>query len=532
MKKIFCSILITIIALNCFSFACLGNSFSSGTIAHAESFETEKGVQVEIAPFLYKSTLYQMEFPSHLSYAIKEKSDVGDYTISRELNDLSYTFVFPAGTTEIECKVSLNGETDWRGFFINDKESPSYWEKDEDGNIDYSQPLTFSRIEEIAEQDEYGVLYRDFLKDTDVGGFRDYNKIYWKLTYVCNGETFTDNFDIKLYDYDKAEKQTLKTVNFNVAGLPFGYLYGENVIANQKAAAVYLSQNCFDIVAVQEDFGYHKYLVENMSSFKYSTNHSGGVPGGDGLNIFTKNMPVYNETRVTWNEASGILSDGSDELTPKGFVYTVIDAGNGIYVDFYNIHADAYGGDGSKAARTSQYKQLAEFIKARSAENDRPVIVTGDFNNHMHTHEDDGALYKTLYIECGLKDAWIEYHNDGDYFDLYKWHISGLPAWGNWDSVERFMYKSGGGVDVVVSDFRYVEVRDDTGKVISDHSSAECDFTFIKTTDFVENTQKFQINNVSQDTFFNRIKWIFKDLIMILSDLYNFPELLKEFIQH
>ena len=151
MKKIFCSILITIIALNCFSFACLGNSFSSGTIAHAESFETEKGVQVEIAPFLYKSTLYQMEFPSHLSYAIKEKSDVGDYTISRELNDLSYTFVFPAGTTEIECKVSLNGETDWRGFFINDKESPSYWEKDEDGNIDYSQPLTLSIVQRLLE---------------------------------------------------------------------------------------------------------------------------------------------------------------------------------------------------------------------------------------------------------------------------------------------------------------------------------------------------------------------------------------------
>ena len=369
------------------------------------------------------------------------------------------------------------------------------------------------------------------MKDTGVGGFRDYNKIYWKLTYVCHGETFTDYFDIKLYDYDKSEKQTLKTVNFNVAGLPFGYLSGENVIANQKAAAEYLSQNDFDIVAVQEDFGYHKHLVENMSSFKYSTNHSGGIPGGDGLNIFTKNMPVYNETRVSWNEASGILSDGSDELTPKGFVYTVIDVGNGIYVDFYNLHADAYGGDGSKAARTSQYKQLAEFIKARSAENDRPVIVTGDFNNHMHTHEDDGALYKTLYVECGLKDAWIEYHNDGDYFNLYKWHITGLPAWGNWDSVERFMYKSGGGVDVVVSDFRYVEVRDDTGKVISDHSSAECDFTFIKTTDFVENTQKFQINNVSPDTFFNRIKWIFKDLVMILSDLYNFPELLKEFIQ-
>ena len=521
MKKIFCFMLTAIIALSVFRFAGLSG-------AYAESFETENGVQVEMAPFLYKSALYQMEFPSHASYEIKEKSDEGDYAISRELNDLSYTFVFPAGTTEIECLVSLNGETDWRGFNVNYRENPSYWAKDENGNVDLNQPLTFKRDDITAERDEYGVLYRDFLRGQGVEGFKNYDRIYWKLNYVCGGKAFTECFDIKLYDYDNAEKQTVKTVNFNVAGLPFAVLSGENVSENQKAAGRYLSENGFDIVAVQEDFGYHRHLVGSMSGFNYMTNHTGGIPGGDGLNIFTKNMPVYNETRVTWNEASGILSDGSDELTPKGFVYSVIDVGNGIYVDFYNLHADAYGGEGSIAARTSQYKQLAEFIKARSAENDRPVIVTGDFNNYMHTHEDDGALYKTLYLQCGLKDAWIEYHNGGDYFNMHEWHATGLPAWGNWDSVERFMYKSGGGVDVAVSGFRYVEVTDDNGKIISDHASAECDFTFVKTADFVENTQELQPAEDSENGFIRLIKWIFKDLILVFSDIGNLPELLKE----
>lgn len=524
MKKTLCLILTTIIALSCF---CL--PFSSGIIAAAKSFETENGVQVEIAPFLYKSTLYQMDYPSHQSYEIKELSAVGDYALSRELNDLSYTFVFPAGTTKIECQLSLNGETDWRGFNINAEENPSYWEKDENGNVDLSKPLTFRRSEITAERDEYGVLYRDYLKDKNIGGFRDFDKIYWKLRYVCNGDTFTEYFDIKLYDYDNAEKHTVKAVNFNVAGLPFGYFLGENVIANQKIVGKYLSENGFDIVAVQEDFGFHKKLLKNLSGFNYMTNHTGGIPGGDGLNVFTKNMPIYNETRVEWNEASGILADGSDALTPKGFTYTVIDVGNGIYVDFYNLHADAYGGEGSIKARTSQYKQLAEFIKARSAENDRPVIVTGDFNNYMHTHEDDGALYKTLYQECGLKDAWIEYHNNGDYFNLYKWHITGLPAWGNWDSVERFMYKSGGGVDIVVSDFRFVEVCNDRGDAVSDHSAAECDFTFIKTEDFEEKSQGLQTVEETQNNFLNLLRWIFKDLIAVFSDIKNFPELIKEF---
>ena len=522
MKKTLCLVLTLVIALTCL---CLP---LSGISASAADFETENGVQVEMAPFLYKSTLYQMEFPSRQSYEIKEKSNVGDYAISRELNDLSYTFVFPAGTTKIDCMLSLDGETEWRGFNVNSTDNPSYWVKDEAGNIDYSQPLTFRRNEITAERDEYGVLYRDYLQDKDVEGFRDYDKIYWRLRYTCNGEAFTEYFDIKLYDYDKAEKHSIKTVNFNVAGLPFGILQGENVRANQREAGRYLSENGFDIVAVQEDFGFHKQLVKNLNGFNYITNHTGGIPGGDGLNIFTKNMPVYNETRVSWNVESGILSDGSDALTPKGFTYTVIDVGNGIYVDFYNLHADAYGGEGSIKARTSQYKQLAEFIKARSAENDRPVIVTGDFNNYMHTHEDDGALYKTLYLDCGLKDAWIEYHNNGDYFNLHKWHISGLPAWGNWDSVERFMYKSGGGVDIVVSDFRFVEVCNDKGKAISDHSAAECDFTFIKTEDFAENTQELEIVKNDQNNFMNLIKWIFKDLIAVFSDIKNLPELIKE----
>ncbi len=524
MKKVFCLILAVVISFGCFSFAV------PPITANAASFETEKGVQVEIAPFLYKSALYQMEFPGHLSYAVKEKSDVGDYTISRELNELSYVFTFPAGTTEIECMVSLNGETDWRGFTVNSTEQPSYWKPDEDGNIDYSKPLVFRRDEVLAEQDEYGVLYRDYLKDKDVQGFKDIDKIYWKLSFICNGEEYVDYFDIKLYDYDASEKYVLKAVNFNVAGLPFLSLFGSDVAANQKEASEYFAQNDFDIVAVQEDFGYHNNLIESMSDYKYMTNHTGDVPGGDGLNIFTRNMPVYNETRVAWNDAHGILSEGSDELTPKGFVYTVIDIGNGIYVDFYNLHSDAYVGENSIAARTSQYKQLAEFIQARSSENDRPVIVTGDFNNYMHVHEDDGALYKTLYQECGLKDAWIEYHNNGDYFNLYKWHITGLPAWGNWDSVERFMYKSGGGVDVVVSDFRYVEVCNDNGKAISDHSSAECDFTFIKTSDFVENTQELEVVKAPENNFLHRLMWIIMDFIKILSDISNFPELLKEFI--
>ena len=504
--------------------------FINSVKADAAQFETENGVHVQIAPFLYKSKDYQMQFPNLQDYATKDSSTPGHYTISREINDLSYSFIFPAGTTQFAGLLSLNGEYDWRGVRLNSTENPDFWEKDENGEVDYSKPVTFRRNEALAEQDEYGILYRDYLNNADKEGFRDFDTIYWMLSYVCNGETYNEHFEIKLYNYDLAEKHTIKTVNFNVAGLPFEALTGVDVAGNQQFAGKYFSDSEFDIVAVQEDFGYHSNLIGSLSGYNYLSNHTGSIPFGDGLNIFTNDMPIYNETRVAWNEASGILSDGSDELTPKGFMCTVIDVGNGVYVDFYNLHADAYGGEGSIKARSSQFRQLAEFIEARSAENDRPVIITGDFNNYMHTHEDNGALYETLCVEGGFKDAWIEFHNNGDYFNVYNWHITGLPAWGNWDSVERFMYRPGGGVDIVVSDFRYVEVTDNNGNPVSDHSSAECEFTFIKTEDLAENTEELEIVAPAELNLLQRFMIIIETLIKIFSDISNLPELIEEFV--
>ncbi len=518
MKKIICIILTLVMTLGCFGII---------PCSAAADFVTENGAKLEFAPYLYKSTAYQMEFPSLQSYEIKEKSNEGDYAISRQLNDLSYTVTVPAGTTVIKCQLSLDGKT-WRGVVINSTEHSTYWPKDEAGNVDYTKPVTFKRDAVTAERDEYGIIYRDYLKDKDAKGFKDYDKLYWRITYICNGEEFNDYFDLKLYDYDNSEKQVVKAVNYNVAGLPFGIFTGEDVAGNQSVSAEYLSQNGFDIVAVQEDFDHHQNLADGMNGYNYATIHTGGIPGGDGLNIFTKNMPVYNEKRVEWNEACGILSDGSDELTPKGFMYTVIDIGNGIFVDFYNLHADAYGGAGSVAARTSQFKQLAEFINARSAENDRPVIITGDFNYLFHSREDNDSLYNTFCADLGFKDAWVEFHNGGDYFNMYKWHVSGLDAWGNWDSVERFLYRPGGGVDITVSDFRYTFVTDDSGKTVSDHAAAECDFEFIKTADFKENTQELHVITKNSNSIFHKLIWIMKVLMMVFSDLGNLSSLLGE----
>ncbi|MBR5445596.1 MAG: endonuclease/exonuclease/phosphatase family protein [Clostridia bacterium] len=276
---------------------------------------------------------------------------------------------------------------------------------------------------------------------------------------------------------EPAEAQVITLLNYNVAGLP--KLFGNaaaDVEANQQAIGRILAAAEYDIVAVQEDFGYHKALAAGLGGYPYTTNHSGGVPGGDGMNLWSQ-FPLCNETRTAWETAYGIIEDGADEMTPKGILYTVVELAEGVYLDFYDIHADAYGDEGSAAARRAQYIQLAAFIEENSA--GRPVIVTGDFNISLH-HGDSCGLWENFMEPLGLQDAWIELYNDGNTADFSAWEGSAEK----WDSIEKFLYRSGGGVMLEPLSFSYTYFCGEDGESLSDHPAAEASFSVVKTEAF------------------------------------------------
>ncbi len=320
------------------------------------------------------------------------------------------------------------------------------------------------------------------------------------------------------------ESVTVNMVNYNVAGLPnVGSWIGKNdvnVSENQKLIGKYLSGD-FDIIAVQEDFSYHSDLVSNISGITHQTNHTGSFLGGDGMNIFTKNMPVYNETRISWNAKYGVIESGADELANKGILYTVIDIGEGIYVDFYNIHADAFDADEDIKAREDNFNQLAKIINDNYAKNNRPVIVTGDFNTCLHKGDYESSyMRENLYNACGLKDAWIEVCNDGNYEDFSKWFdIYGDRFWGIWDSVEKFLYKDGGGVTLTPESFQYTWTMTDKNTDVSDHGAAECVMTFTKTDDFAENTEELKVNGPAKNTMITELMWFLTILAKVLGNL-------------
>ncbi len=312
--------------------------------------------------------------------------------------------------------------------------------------------------------------------------------------------------------------------SYNVAGLPdISFVTGEearDVPGNQTKIGQYVSERQFDVFAVQEDFGYHDTLVGALPDYRYRTAHRGGVPTGDGTNIFTRSFPMYNEAHIKWNKLYGVVDDGADEFSEKGITYACIELADGVFVDFYDIHADAYGDAGSVAARIDNFMQLRDLINGRTV--DRPVIVTGDFNAYLYS--DPSRLKEILVDGAGLKDAWVELVNGGNYDDCAAYLESSGNTWNNrwgvWDSVERFLYKDGAGVTLSCDSFEYVYVYND-GKSCSDHAAAEAVFTYTVTGEVPDGELQVVKNGVPEKIkeFFRRFVGFFKALIFGLQNL-------------
>ncbi len=352
-------------------------------------------------------------------------------------------------------------------------------------------------------------------------------------------------------------KGNFNVLSYNVAGLPIPSSEtedGKDAYLDTIEIGKKINAMNYDIVAVQEDFNYDLYLREQIKKYdnvvdeddvvieRHQTVHSGGVPLGDGLNIFSS-FAQYNEARQTWEVSAGALTEGSDELTYKGILLTTVEVIEGYYVDIYNIHADAYGGAESLAAREAQMTQLAEFIKLRSKFDEEAgiyehaVILTGDFNVSICNENAEGEAYlvQNLLEPARLNDAWavktiasIE-ENPADYTAYYEYaaatDLSYSQASGHYDSVERICYANGNGIDLTVGNFSYFYINGADGESLSDHPAVEASFTF----EIVEKTIETGNNdkeNVKEEKsfllrFLDYIASIFRTIGKLLQDWAN-----------
>lgn len=353
-------------------------------------------------------------------------------------------------------------------------------------------------------------------------------------------------------------KGTFDIINYNVDGYPIPASEtedGKDAFEDSFIIGKKLNALNYDIVAIQDDYNYDKYLRGNMTSYANKTDsrgnviarhqsiHSGLIPLGDGLNIFTKYY-MYNDDRQLWNTSAGMLGGGNDQVTYKGVQVTTIELAKDYYLDIYNVDIDAYSDVESIKARRAQFTQLAEFIKKHSVYDettgtyDHAVLVTGDFNANIFRENDNAgdAIVANLLEAAHLNDAWAvktidaieEYPENYDAYYDYAVHtdMTYNDAYGHYDSGERFCYTAGNGIKITCLDFGYTKICDDDGRSLSDHHAAYADFQW----EIVEKAQDYHHNHDSEDVaqeesflmkFLNYIASIFRAIGKFFQDYQN-----------
>lgn len=383
------------------------------------------------------------------------------------------------------------------------------------------------------------------------------------LIFSCLGVSVSANdehteHDICHPDPVVGTKGTFDAITYNVQGIPIPASEtedGRDAFEDSFVIGRKLNALGYDIIAVQEDYNYDRYLRSEMTSYenkydnfgnvkvRHQSEHVGGIPLGDGLNIFSAYY-MYNGDRATWEKSAGFIADGSDQITYNGIQVTTIELAKGYYLDIYNVKVDAYSDDASVAARQAQFTQLANFIKKHSVYDektgvfDHAVLVTGDFNaNIFRENEEQGdAIVSNLLEPCHLNDAWAVTRIDGitenpENYDSYLYYAEHTDmtyeqAFGHYDSGERFCYTGGNGIDISCDSFSYTKIVDDEGRSLSEHSAAVADFTWT----IVEKVQDTGYNHDTEDVeqpqsflikFLNYIASIFRAIGMFFQDYKN-----------
>lgn len=285
---------------------------------------------------------------------------------------------------------------------------------------------------------------------------------------------------------DTLSAGTFSVLTYNIAGLP-QLICSAATKRAPSIAEIGRRINPFDIVHVQEDFNYNKYLYNSGNTHPFRTPTKGGVPFGDGLNTLSK-YPILATQRIAWNHCTG-----ADCLTPKGFTYSRLQISGSAFIDFYNVHANAYNHPAAAAARRENIKQLSSFIRHRSK--GQPVIIMGDLNGHYSYFYDN---VQHLLTENNLSDAWVELmhqkHMPRPKRQLPDPKILDISAQS--ESIDKILYRSSDQIELTPSAYnlRAQSFLDGFGNPLSDHHPVSllfswelkrCERQIQKTADFV-----------------------------------------------
>ena len=259
-------------------------------------------------------------------------------------------------------------------------------------------------------------------------------------------------------------------LTYNVAGLP-GFISSAITGRSRSIAEIGKKINPFDIVNVQEDFNYNNSLYFGGNQHPYRTRPKGRVPFGDGLNTLSR-FPMSDVVRVPWKKRTG-----ADFLTPKGFTLVKVEIVAGIWLDVYNVHANAQNNRRASGARRDNLNQLRDYIGENSSEN--ALIIMGDFNAHYSFGDDN---LHDFMESTTLVDSWVELQNGGLMPEAkHAFKPPHMLSIGNQsESIDKILYRSNGRLNLAARDYNIENnlFTNTKGLPLSDHYALAANFNW------------------------------------------------------
>lgn len=270
-----------------------------------------------------------------------------------------------------------------------------------------------------------------------------------------------------------AASGSFSTLSYNVAGLPQGAssAQGSRSTATRQISC-YVKK--YDLVNVQEDFNYHADLYDACDDHPFRSPTSGGAGVGSGLNTLSR-FPYDDWARVKWNDCNGV-----DCLTPKGFTMARTRLAEGVYVDIYNLHAQAQTETADLAARRKNIAQLLAYIESESAGN--AVVVLGDTNTR-YTRDGDNI---GQFLRHGFTDAWVERTRNGSVPAAGAAVLLCEPAVtsANCEIVDKVFYRGNGHITLSPTAYAIqTDATDANGTELSDHRPISTNWNWSTATD-------------------------------------------------
>jgi len=280
-----------------------------------------------------------------------------------------------------------------------------------------------------------------------------------------------------LCGHAEAGSGAFNTLTYNIAGTPTAY----NGFSNTNTAFISCYVKPFGIVNVQEDFLWHATLYDTCDNHPYRTPTSGTAGIGDGLNTLSS-FWFDDLDRVTWTNRAD-----SDALTPKGFSLIRVRLAEGVYVDFYNLHAQPGTSSTDLADSVSDVNQMLTYIEANSAGN--AVMVMGDTN----TRYTRAGQNMWAFLRHGFADAWIKDVRSGSIPAVGSGDLvcgSSQTARADCEIVDKVLWRNNGVVNLQAP--TYVDRQnavDGSGVQLSDHHPIEVDWSYTTATNVLLSDQ-------------------------------------------